>query len=221
MSADGPSDDQYWSTTLLLVRHGQARSTDGSYGPETPLSEQGRRQAEAVAGSLAAESPPAAVYTSPWPRAADTAVPIGEALGLEAVADPRLAEFGIGAGTLAAAQQRADLAFWHPQHKSPLNGESLSEFKVRVAQFCEEAVERHRRDRIVVVAHSGTIEAALQWSLSLAPEHPWGHEFDITNGSITEIEFWPRGRVAEGAPRDAALKRIGDVAHLSGLVSDL
>ena len=185
------------------------------------VSEQGRRQAEAVAGSLAAESPPAAVYTSPWPRAADTAVPIGEALGLEAVADPRLAEFGIGAGTLAAAQQRANLAFWHPQHKSPLNGESLSEFKGRVAQFCEEAVERHRRDRIVVVAHSGTIEAALQWSLSLALEHPWGHEFDITNGSITEIEFWPRGRVAEGAPRYAALKRIGDVAHLSGLVSDL
>ena len=45
MSADGPSDDQYWSTTLLLVRHGQARSTDGSYGPETPLSPNPPREA--------------------------------------------------------------------------------------------------------------------------------------------------------------------------------
>jgi broad specificity phosphatase PhoE len=35
-------------TTLLLVRHGQARAADGSYGPDTPLSELGVSQAEAV-----------------------------------------------------------------------------------------------------------------------------------------------------------------------------
>ena len=31
------------STTLLLVRHGQARAEDGSYVPDTPLSELGVR----------------------------------------------------------------------------------------------------------------------------------------------------------------------------------
>ena len=161
MSADGSSGDEYWSTTLLLVRHGQARSVDGSYNEHTPLSEQGRRQAEAAADSLAAEAALAAAYTSPWPRAADTAAPISKALGLEPVADPRLVEFAVGAGSVAVAHRRPDLAFWHPEHRSSTSGESRAEFKVKVTQFCEEAVERHPRDRAVVVAHAGTIEAAL------------------------------------------------------------
>ena len=38
---------------LYLVRHGQARADDGSYGHDTPLSPLGRRQAEAVAVGLA------------------------------------------------------------------------------------------------------------------------------------------------------------------------
>jgi len=37
------------TTTLLLIRHGQARAEDGSYGPDTPLSELGVRQSEALA----------------------------------------------------------------------------------------------------------------------------------------------------------------------------
>ena len=42
-------ETNYSSTTVLLVRHAQARSADGSYGLDTLLSGLGRRQAEAVA----------------------------------------------------------------------------------------------------------------------------------------------------------------------------
>jgi len=41
--------EEYPATILFLIRHGQARASDGSYGPNTPLSELGRVQAEKIA----------------------------------------------------------------------------------------------------------------------------------------------------------------------------
>jgi len=86
----------YPSTTLILVRHGQARSLDGSYGRQTPLSDLGRRQAKAVSDRLGAEFPSAPVYASPVVRAVETSAPLCEKLGVKAVLDSRLAEFEIG-----------------------------------------------------------------------------------------------------------------------------
>ena len=165
--------EEYWATTLVLVRHGQARAGDGSYGSERPLSELGRLQAEAVANALAAVKTPTAVYTSPYPRAAETARPICRELGLKAAVDARLAEFDLGTGSLEAAQKRPDLVVWRPEHKGVETGETLEQFSVRVATFCDEIVERHARERVVVVAHSGTIHAALRWALGVAPGQPW------------------------------------------------
>jgi broad specificity phosphatase PhoE len=53
------------TTTLLLVRHGQVRAEDGSYGPDTPFSELGVRQSEALADALAGDAAPTHVYASP------------------------------------------------------------------------------------------------------------------------------------------------------------
>ena len=53
------------------------------------------------------------------------------------------------------------------------------------------------------------------------PRSPWQHEFDLPNASITEIEFWPMGRIVDGAPRYAVLPRIGDARHLGTDVSDM
>ena len=212
------------AATLLLVRHGQARAPDGSYGRETPLSDLGRRQADAVAVELAAGEPLAAVYTSPFPRAVQTAIPLSERLDLEPVLDKRLAEFELGTAPLdpsAFDRERPDLFIWHPTHTAVEDGENLSEFSARVGDFCHEVAEMHVGERVAIVAHSGTIEAAIRWSLSIAPDELWQSEFDIGNGSITEVEYWPRGRVEGGAPCYAALKRIGDVSHLGGLATDI
>ena len=212
---------EYPSTVLLLVRHGQARARDGSYGPETGLSELGRLQAAAIARILAREASSATVYTSPWPRAVETANPLCAALDLRAVVDPRLAEMRFGPGTLESAQSRPDLMAWKPEHRGVESGETLGEFAARVAAFCDEVVERHLGAGVVVVTHSGTIDAAIRWAVGLTPSSPWQHDFDIANGSITEVEFWPHGMLEGGSPRYAALGRIGDVRHLGDLVSDL
>ena len=213
--------DEYHSTTLTLVRHGQARASDGSYGPDTPLSGLGWLQAAALAEELAAGTPPAVVYTSPLPRAVETATPLCERFDLEAIVDPRLTEFAMGSKPLEAfQQQRPLLAIWRPEQRGIEGGQTLAQFSSLVAAFCDEIVYRHLGQRVVVVAHGGTINAVMRWSLGISPASPWQHEFDISNASVTELEFWPRGRIRGGAPRYAALYRVGDTAYLGGLGSD-
>ncbi len=210
---------QFSPTTLLLVRHGQARSSDGSYGPETPLDKLGRAQAKAVATALLARTPPSVVYTSPWPRAIDTAAPLCEKLGVHAIVDGRLAEFTLGISTLEAIQQRPDLAIWQSDHRGPAAGETLGEFSFRVGAFFNDIVSKHQDERVAVFVHSGVIDAVIRWALGFPHESVWQHEFDLPNGSITEIEFWPNGRVQEGSPRYAIIRRVGDARHLENLTS--
>lgn len=213
--------EAFWATTLLLIRHAQARSSDGFYGQSTPLSELGRLQAAALAAALVAGTPPSVVYTSSLPRAQETAAPLCVRLNLKSIVDTRLAEFELGTASLESTLRRPDLLIWRPDHRGVENGETLSEFSARVAAFCEEVVERHPGELVAVVSHSGTIDAAIRWSLGLTPSSAWQHEFDLSTGSITEIEFWPRGRVRGGAPRYAVLRRIGDVSHMGDLISQL
>ena len=39
--------------------------------------------------------------------------------------------------------------------------------------------------------------------------------------SITEIDYWPAGRIVNGAPRWAVLRRVGDAHHLNAIASDM
>lgn len=87
---------------IYLVRHGQTqfnveRRMQGSL--DSPLTELGHRQAQAVAALLAREIPDAAgwrLISSPQPRARITAGYIGEALGLPIELEPRIRELATG-----------------------------------------------------------------------------------------------------------------------------
>jgi hypothetical protein len=47
-------------------------------------------------------------------------------------------------------------------------------------------------------------------------------ETSAGHASITELEFWPRGRGPRDAPRHSFLLRVGDVSHFpKGLVTGL
>ena len=213
--------EEYPATTLVLIRHGQARASDGSYDENTPLTELGHRQAAQLADALASGTRPVVVYSSPYPRALETATPLCQQLALRPSVDPRLAEFQLGTGSFESIQQRLDLKVWRPEHQGVENGETLGEFSARVATFCNEVVERHPREDIVVFAHSGTIDAAIRWALGFSSDSLWQHEFPLATASITEIQFWPNGRVQGGASRYAVLRRVGDVTHLDGIVSEI
>ena len=210
------------STILILIRHGQARSPGSSeIGRMTPLSELGRRQAEALAAHFAVDVPPDVVYTSPLPRAAQTTGHICEKLGLEPISDSRLEEFELGTTSLDTLQERPDLQFWKPEHGG-VDGVTLEAFSARIAGFYDGVVDKHPGQRVAVVSHAGSIDAAIRWGQGIPHNMPWMHEFEsVANASITEVEFWPRGRVEGGSPQYAVLRRLGDVTHLRGLVSDV
>jgi broad specificity phosphatase PhoE len=159
------------------------------------------------------------VYASPLPRAAQTAEPLCRRFGLVARLDERLAEFDFGVTTLSAMGQRPDLLFWRPEQIGIEGGETLGAFAVRVAEFLDEVALRHVGERVVVVSHAGTIDASLRWAVGLGPDSTWQHEFEIDNGSIAELEVWPRGRIRGGSPRYVSVRRVGDITHLGDLLS--
>jgi phosphohistidine phosphatase SixA len=79
--------------SIYVVRHAKAGSRRDWDGDDTerPLSKGGRRQADAIATRLGSE-PVSGLWSSPYVRCVQTLVPLGAALDLEVVAEPRLAE---------------------------------------------------------------------------------------------------------------------------------
>src|SRR5918994_7919452 len=88
-----PRCDTVPTVELLLIRQARALRVEGVDGPADPgLSELGRRQAEAMATCLLPDGLDP-VYTSPLPRAVETAEPLGEALALTPTPEAALAEY--------------------------------------------------------------------------------------------------------------------------------
>ena len=123
------------------MRHGQARADDGSYGPGTPLSPLGRRQAEAVAVGLA-HAGIAAVYASPMRRARETAEPLARVTNFEVQVDDRLSEFEI-ADWGPDQDEQIDWTIWRPEHPGVPGGETLQAFAERVGAACDDIVTPH------------------------------------------------------------------------------
>jgi probable phosphoglycerate mutase len=155
-----------------------------------------------------------AIYSSPLPRCVETATPFCEALRLNPIFDRRLVEFEFAEQTLPAALTRPDLLIWDRVHRGHPAGETLSEFSERVYGWLDEVAERHLGSAVAVFTHSGVIDAAIRWAVGLSVDAPWMHDFPVSNASVTELEFWPRGRVAEGAPRYTEFLRIAETTHL-------
>lgn len=86
--------------TVLLVRHAAAgRRRPGAQDHLRPLSERGRRQADALVGLLAPYRP-ARIVSSPSLRCVETVLPLAAHLGLAVEESAELAE---GRGAAAAA----------------------------------------------------------------------------------------------------------------------
>ncbi|MGI9494346.1 MAG: histidine phosphatase family protein [Geminicoccaceae bacterium] len=84
--------------TIYLIRHGETewnlqKRLQG--GKDSPLTERGRKQAEAVAKSLK-QDPPVLLFASPLDRAKKTAKTIAKGYGIDVRTDDRLAELRCG-----------------------------------------------------------------------------------------------------------------------------
>src|SRR5436309_15236610 len=87
---------------VILVRHGQTPTTGKVLPGRAPglhLSDEGRKQADAVAQRIAALKSVDAVYSSPLERARETAAPIAAARGLRVSVNKGLLECDFGGWT--------------------------------------------------------------------------------------------------------------------------
>jgi probable phosphoglycerate mutase len=205
---------------LFLIRHGESfvnlKDWDKGNTDEglTPL---GQRQAKALAAWLPGEIDHIdALYASTMRRAQETAVPIATAYKISVISDDRLRE--VGNNRLDHRPWPSDDlpeygSFWGSERPfatiTPERdfGESLMHFRVRIGNFIEELIEKHREKTVVAVCHGGVIELAFDHMFNIGPFRRC--EVWSKNTSIAYFEY------VEHPSREAwRLHYHGHVEHL-------
>lgn len=200
---------------LLLVRHGESEANRAGRLQgrlDSPLTQKGRRQAEAIAWRVAAAGPIAALYASPLRRARATAEAIGDRVGIAPELVPDLMEVDIGeAMGLAWDEVRARwptfaaaLRGGEPDARWP-GGESRRELGERAARVMDGIIARHPEGgAVVVVAHGGTLRWGVAHLMRGTPEGRPDHRYD--NCAVTEVQLGGETPV---------LACLNDAAHLA------
>jgi 2,3-bisphosphoglycerate-dependent phosphoglycerate mutase len=155
---------------LLLIRHALPVRIEGVGGPaDPPLSAEGREQARELAAAWADGVD--AVWASPLLRARETAAPLAAALGVEVAIDDDLAEMDRDAEAYIPLEElRRDPTAWAEAVEAwvgPAGAELRAAFRRRVVAAVDRIVAAHRGQRVAVVCHGGTINAALAEVLGL------------------------------------------------------
>jgi len=194
------------------------------------LDAQGHRQAQRLAGRLAAAGL-VAIHTSDLARARDTAAPVAARLGIPAVSDAGLRErcYGDFEGR-TYDQIEADFpdayTRWQardPDFVLPGGGESLRVFAARCTVAFERIARRYAGARVAAVAHGGVLDIAYRVATGLALDVPRRHE--LLNASINRIRFedgrwslidWADVAHLDEVLDDASVRRQGGPAGLPG-----
>ena len=153
-------------TTILLARHGETdwnseRRWQGHADP--PLNEVGREQARELAETLT-DGAIDVVYSSDLLRAHETALIVGERLGLPVAVDVGLREVDVGdwSGRVHSEIEGLDpdgYRRWREGGKGWAGGESYEEMGQRVVAAVLRLAARHPGLTVLIVTHGGSIRA--------------------------------------------------------------
>lgn len=190
-------------TELLLIRHGLPIAGVADPG----LSEEGARQAALLADWLADEKIDA-LYTSPYRRAAETAAPAEERLGLRASIDPDLREWDHDVPVKVYTPPER-LPAGHPQAIALAEGRyddfvpelDLPAFQARATAVMTRLLDAHPGRRIAAFTHGGITNAYLAMVIGM-PRVFWFHPGYT---SISRVERLPSGVVV--------VKSVNETAH--------
>ncbi|MDO4637925.1 MAG: histidine phosphatase family protein [Lautropia sp.] len=204
---------------LILMRHGEtdwnrAQRIQGQL--DQPLNAVGFAQAQAAARRFAPGMVDA-VYSSDLLRARQTATPVSERTGVPLLTDSvwRERHFGRFQGWRYAdvAQAEPDI-FRRMQAREPdldlSGGESLLQVRARAESALQALVDRHRGQRVVVVAHGGVLDAVYRLVTGMPLSAP--RDFSIHNACICLL-CWRSGAWS--------IERWGDITHLAAREDDL
>jgi probable phosphoglycerate mutase len=204
------------SQRLVFVRHGVTDwNAEGRWQGrlDPPLSERGRREAQMVAGRLAADPDlrPARILSSTLARASETAAIIGGSVGVEPEPDARLVEIGAGEwegrthAELAAIDGERYRAWRTTPGYGPPGGEPIPEATERIRSILDHVAASHTWP-VLLVSHGGTLRIFARLLLDLSAER--AEAVDIDNASVSSAV-----RSGTGTWR---LERWNDELHLLG-----
>ena len=203
-------------TVVLLVRHGKTPTTGRILPGQARglhLSDEGRRQAEAVAERLGRLPKVAAIYASPLERARETAAPIARVRRLAVRIERDLMDLDVGRWTGARLKRLARTPEWQVIQRYPSGfrfpgGESFVEMQARVTAALARIVERHRGATVVAVSHADPIKAVVAHALGAHLDHL--QRIAIAPASVTAIAYRREG------PMVLATNTSGDLAGQAG-----
>lgn len=205
------------AVTVYVVRHGETLANRGGVFQgqmDVPLSEMGRRQAEAVGGALAGVQFDV-VYSSDLSRAAETARAIMKHQKCRLVLDRRLREMngGLCQGTTHEETLAAFPEFVRAWEEDPWNtrrpgGESFADLKARVGRAMDDIVAwnsgKPGGSTVALVGHGGVIRAVLTVA---GVERPL-LEASVRNCSIS---------IVRRSGNEWTAVKVDECAHLDGI----
>lgn len=185
---------------LLLIRHGEtdwnaAKRIQGS--ADIPLNENGRRQAQELAETLALRPLPfSSIYTSPLSRASETAKIIADRLGMTYQSAPGLEEirFGLWEGIRweeVQARFPAEFQAWRSNRRygRPPQGESYQDLLDRFVPALQKIIQDTPEETgdVLVVSHSACIMSLLSL-LNGTPFHEMVKRYALPNTAAAEVD---------------------------------
>lgn len=204
---------------ILFLRHGETDwNAQFRYqgAMDIPLNSVGEGQALRLSLRMKGWNPDRC-FTSPQKRALKTAEIVAKNLDrpckLELLNDLRETSFGVWEGQPIGEVMKNygdDYLKWRddPSSWSPPEAETFVEVKDRVARAIKFILDQEG-ERFLVVAHGGTIRAAMAYLFELSGAAVW--KMRLGNCSLTGVSFW------EGRP---TLNFLNDCIH-SNLPEDL
>jgi probable phosphoglycerate mutase len=184
--------------TFYLIRHGETdyNATGRAMGQlDIPLNTRGLAQADETAAWLK-RYPVEYLVSSDLSRAAATARPLADALGLSIVTDPRLRELGFGifegrSVEDCAREFPAEVARWRSGtfDFAPRGGETRRALMRRTRELLDELLA-HEAGHIAVFTHGGVLNALHTHFIEDGHHHPRDHihrVFRFHNASVSMV----------------------------------
>ncbi len=201
---------------ILLIRHGETawnrvRRMQGHV--DTPLNEEGLRQARALGRALASVKPDA-IYSSDLQRARMTAQPVADAHQMAVMLDVELRErcYGAFEGLMyeeITQRYPQEFAAWHARDlhmrfpSGEREAETLQEFHQRSVTALERIARRHSQGQIVVVTHGGVLDCVYRAATGMPVNAR--RDFETINAAINRLR-WDGERFT--------LLQWADISHL-------
>ena len=159
------------------------------------LNPEGREQAQRLARRLDARSI-SAVYSSPLPRALETAAPLAATQGAEVRTCEPAMEIDFGEWTGCTLEELASDARWAAFNRARATtraprGVSMQDVQSRIVSEIERLRHLHRGEAIVLITHADVIRAALCYYAGVHLD--LCQRFDIDPASTTTFNFWDDG----------------------------